>query len=683
MNAPFTNGGILAGLTVPSPHDVGDIVTMRHDLNLSGHSRSSFWIAAFCLTGVAAFAEEAESPQDPVAATFHKLDTDGNGVLSLEEYVQLRGQRQKHERDFQVFDFDGNRELTREEFTAIPGWVPPSRRGELPDPFNGLLKAAVAALDQSYNGWSEKPNLTVPSRTFVIEFLASIHPQDSRRIDPNLIPLADPDGDGRVTWQEARRFLEIQLGLRWTTGHPLRRPNGQYLMIRAFTWVDANKDWVLTKDEFLKAEAFNWVKEDKAALFERGDLNGDGMIDLDEYSDPDWVGYEDPVAMFLRWDTNLDGFLDLEELETNAWDYVQPLVKNTFPAFDLNGDGKLSLDEFQLSMLGNRFISWLPLPTDRDQDRILTFDEFTFDQAHCHLLRRFYFHRLDRNEDGRLTPDEFSFQIRPSRGFHLLSADGSEFRQLYLNDDFPNCGSPAVSPDGRWIAFDGYRGGATVRQSRLLLINANGSGFRDLGEGLMPTWSPDGTQLACSKYENGSGIYIINLDGSGERRISDGWGAQWSPDGQTIAYTKNDALWAYGVATEQHREVLPRGKHPFQYIYYNMGWSPDSRRLAFKSRQDPSQYVLASVDMMADDPDLKLHLTTTKNFDPDLCFSPDGKRILFSMQAEPGNRWQLHQLEIDRDAPPTVVVGIVGEFSHLGGVTFIPDGRALILVTRK
>src|SRR5690606_38326384 len=73
------------------------------------------------------------------------------------------------------------------------------------------------------------------------------------------------------------------------------------------------------------------------------------------------------------------------------------------------------------------------------------------------LLLEFYFHRLDADGDDRLSRDELPFQGRPPGAMKLLAADGSALLPLYTNAEYPHCGSPAVSPDGQTIAFDGRR----------------------------------------------------------------------------------------------------------------------------------------------------------------------------------------------------------------------------------
>ena len=67
---------------------------------------------------------------------------------------------------------------------------------------------------------------------------------------------------------------------------------------------------------------------------------------------------------------------------------------------------------------------------------------------------------------------------------------------------------------------------------------------------LMPTWSPDCTQIAFAREEAGNwDIYVINSDGSGRSRLtSDGameFAPVWSPAGDSIAFLSNrDGRWA-------------------------------------------------------------------------------------------------------------------------------------------
>lgn len=158
--------------------------------------------------------------------------------------------------------------------------------------------------------------------------------------------------------------------------------------------------------------------------------------------------------------------------------------------------------------------------------------------------------------------------------------------------------SPAVSPDGRYVAYFSGRGlfgidlylaevasGRIIRQLTSVTTDAHFDALSFIGSA--GSWSPDGGKLAFVVYADGDQeLDILDLASRHvERRLRvPGVGAMsdpaWSPDGRTIAFTGQQGgisdLWLYDLGTDRaHRLTDDREAqlHP--------AWSPDGRTLAY------------------------------------------------------------------------------------------------------
>ena len=105
-----------------------------------------------------------------------------------------------------------------------------------------------------------------------------------------------------------------------------------------------------------------------------------------------------------------------------------------------------------------------------------------------------------------------------------VSARNITFDDLY---SIPSCGDPRISPDGKLIAFGLHTSDprADSEQDHLWIMNADGSGARQLTFGTsgewQPRWSPDGkTIFFLTDREDGVQIWTLPLNGGEARRIS-------------------------------------------------------------------------------------------------------------------------------------------------------------------
>eukprot|EP00005_Dracoamoeba_jomungandri_P006271 CAMPEP_0174262276 /NCGR_PEP_ID=MMETSP0439-20130205/12884_1 /TAXON_ID=0 /ORGANISM="Stereomyxa ramosa, Strain Chinc5" /LENGTH=202 /DNA_ID=CAMNT_0015346965 /DNA_START=99 /DNA_END=707 /DNA_ORIENTATION=+ len=116
---------------------------------------------------------------------------------------------------------------------------------------------------------------------------------------------------------------------------------------RLFDLLDINGDGVLDLQEFVIGLSFlckGSIEEKLELSFKAYDLDGNGFITKDELQHmfkQAWVsGFK--TLMSVHGDFGIT----IEELETFADELASSLSESAFDSLDLNGDGKLSFDEF-------------------------------------------------------------------------------------------------------------------------------------------------------------------------------------------------------------------------------------------------------------------------------------------------------------------------------------------------
>lgn len=629
-------------------------------------------IAVAALTDLsrAADGEAKETPAEKLKRTFSKLDGNGDQRLSLAEFLTHQASKPDvSKRDFRLFDQDSDEALSLDEFSTVPTVVAARHRGALPDPILMLVDKAVVAMDASFDDWNTKPDVEIHAVQFVEAFVATLETRGTN----SAIREADPNGDRRVSRKEARRFLEIQVGIRRSDGKLLREPSGRVCNLMLYQHIDLNKNDRLERDEF---EQRSYLKEKAAEVFEQGDVDGNESMSFDEWCGLPNRGYIDPVNDFRKMDTNLDARVDPQELAAGTPEWKKNMAANVFPGFDADKDGVLTLSEYRLTMQANPVVRWQQVIREEDGDGQLAFAEFEFGAAQFLLLRWLCFQRLDVNGDEALDTDEFYFKIRMADRFFVMNEDGTGWKMLFQFEGYPACGSPAVSPDGKLIAFDGWSINPRT-SAAMFIMGIDGGKPRELSGGAMPTWSKDGTMLAYSR----SGVGVITADGRESRAIDRrGWGAQWSPDGKKIAFTDSEDIKVFDVQTAAVRTVLASDDHEYSRFYWNMTWSPDSQSLCFKATKADGSHEVATINTTGDQPRLKVHHSTTANINADFAWHPNGDRIVFAMLCQERGCMQLYQFDPNRDDPPKLVAGQDETGNHTD-VCWTPDGKRLIVVS--
>jgi Tol biopolymer transport system component len=189
------------------------------------------------------------------------------------------------------------------------------------------------------------------------------------------------------------------------------------------------------------------------------------------------------------------------------------------------------------------------------------------------------------------------------------------------------------SPDGAYIAFDSDREGTRA----VFVADAEGHNVhRVSGDGFaaVPSWSPDGSQLAFVKGEENNprvwNLWTMDLEsGKLQRHTSYDygqlWGGSWFSDGSRIAYSHETDLVVMNLETGARRvfNTPIRGR-----LVRTPAVSPDGRRIIFQVYRDGAWLLdlrNGSMRRVLDDP-------TAEEY----TWAPDGHRVAFHSQKAGG-----------------------------------------------
>jgi Tol biopolymer transport system component len=251
--------------------------------------------------------------------------------------------------------------------------------------------------------------------------------------------------------------------------------------------------------------------------------------------------------------------------------------------------------------------------------------------------------------------------------YFVMGADGSQVRQVtHESQAGVSFGPGAWSPDGQWLA--GIASSAEPPQDQIRLVAVKGDQPDRLlawSDGLgasatmtetsivSPQWSPDGAYLAFQFCHRATCQIVLTSPGHGPQAVSlnscQGVGPNalaWSPDGKRLACfsaagtddvaLRQVSLTIFRVEALDH--VMPETSVKLLAdilfrLYGNLAWSPDGRRLLFTvDWQGLQLYQLYVVN--ADGTGLT-RLGDNLDFASPV-WSPDGEWIAFSRRLDLG-----------------------------------------------
>jgi Ca2+-binding EF-hand superfamily protein len=257
------------------------------------------------LLSIAALAQSADTGATSAHPSFFqqmlkKLDTNGDGRISLDEYLAGASAR------FKTIDTQGSGNFTAAQLAASPQAV---KRNQM------VANFLVKRMDTAGNGYVTQD-----------EYLTQAKARFAK---------LDKKGDGKLTVDEFTpvHFPRVgaQVAEQANAGHGGKRAQA------IFAKLDSNHDGVVTQDEYLAAASAQFKALDTAGngqvtaaeiasspkalerdskvaehVVKKLDSNGDGVVSQDEY-------LAAAKARFIKLDKNSDGYIDADEITAHHW----------------------------------------------------------------------------------------------------------------------------------------------------------------------------------------------------------------------------------------------------------------------------------------------------------------------------------------------------------------------------
>ncbi len=236
----------------------------------------------------------------------------------------------------------------------------------------------------------------------------------------------------------------------------------------------------------------------------------------------------------------------------------------------------------------------------------------------------------------RLGPGYLLYVSATGAGESIWKLASGASTELWRGEGARVFGGPAISPDGRSIAFSARKDGRAL----LYVMQADGTNAHVLADSLDlqggPAWAPDGRSIVTAAADHGvPHLFRVPLDGRAPASFVSEYSLDpaWSPDGRLVVYSGPDigttfsvkAVTAEAAPHSLRALTLTRGARHLTFL-------PGGRSLVFL-RGEIQHKDLWLVDL---DTGAERQLTSLpSDFDVrDFDLSPDGREVVFERVQE-------------------------------------------------
>jgi len=173
-----------------------------------------------------------------------------------------------------------------------------------------------------------------------------------------IMNLGDKDGDGEIDLEE---FMALMTPSASETLAKIRKGVTCIQDVKGlFKAIDVDGDGLLSKEEMLTSPGCKFDREEVEAIYEVGDSNGDGVLDIGEFIaimyptaseavsklSKNYHNVDEVKLLFRKLDVDSDGSITREEMDSGVIRFTPAEVEAVFALGDINDDGALDLEEF-------------------------------------------------------------------------------------------------------------------------------------------------------------------------------------------------------------------------------------------------------------------------------------------------------------------------------------------------